>query len=129
MPTPNPRFDARILVTGSRNWVDEKAVAKALLNAWLDYRDHGTPILVHGGCPTGADAIADKVWRKQGFPVEVHPADWDAHGKAAGPLRNQAMVDLGADLVLAFPLGVSRGTRDCMARARSAGLLVQEVAT
>lgn len=43
---------------------------------------------------------------------------------AAGPLRTRDMVALGADLVLAFPLGPSRGTRSCMRLARQAGLSV-----
>lgn len=34
------------------------------------------------------------------------------------------MVDLGADLCLAFPLPDSRGTKDCMARAKKAGIKV-----
>ena len=34
------------------------------------------------------------------------------------------MVDLGADVCLAFPLGESRGTRDCMRRASEAGIPV-----
>jgi hypothetical protein len=38
------------------------------------------------------------------------------------------MVDLGADLVLAFPLGKSEGTRDCIRRATAAGIHVREVA-
>lgn len=42
----------------------------------------------------------------------------------AGLYRNQEMVDLGADVVLAFQRNGSRGTQDCMDRARRAGLTV-----
>ncbi len=41
-------------------------------------------------------------------------------GKAGGPVRNQAMVDSGADLCLAFPDNKSIGTWDCVQRARAA---------
>ena len=34
------------------------------------------------------------------------------------------MVNAGADLCLAFPLGESRGTRDCVRRADAAGIPV-----
>lgn len=95
---------ARILVTGSRGWTDEEQINRALYDAWAEH--HGIPgdiVLVHGGCPTGADAIADRQWRARsgGEPVEVHPADW-SQGRSAGFQRNAAMVDLGADLCLAF---------------------------
>ncbi|BBX09437.1 hypothetical protein MAIC_42400 [Mycolicibacterium aichiense] len=53
---------------------------------------------------------------------EWHPADWDQYGKAAGHIRNNHMVSLGADLCLPFPLGESRGTRGCMLAAQKAGI-------
>lgn len=123
----------RILVTGSRDWNDRDTIRSALLteiNAALFSDGDSWPVLVHGGCPTGADAIADEVWRDLmtrypplGTP-EVHPADWRKHGRAAGPKRNAHMVSLGADVCLAFPLGASRGTRGCMALAEKAGIPV-----
>ncbi len=47
-------------------------------------------------------------------------ADWDRLGKAAGPVRNQAMVTSGGDLGVAFPHPDSRGTWDCVDRMRAA---------
>jgi hypothetical protein len=114
----------RILVTGSRNWADRDAVWSAL-NKAASVR---SIILVHGDCPTGADAMA-KAWCRTQPDVleEAHPADWERYGKAAGPKRNQKMVDLGADICLAFPLPDSRGTLDCMAKAEAAGIPVRVV--
>jgi hypothetical protein len=114
----------RVLVTGSRDWSDEAAVCTTLTEL-LRLADRIT--VVHGACPTGADAIAHR-WASDtpGATPEPHPADWSI-GKKAGPLRNQAMVDLGADVCLAFPVGESRGTRDCMRRAEAAGIPVQAV--
>lgn len=123
----------RILVTGSRAWVDRDTIRSALLtqiNAAVFADDSRWPVLVHGGCPTGADAIADEVWRDLMTRYtsldepEVHPADWRSEGRAAGPKRNARMVALGAAVCLAFPLGESRGTRGCMALARKAGIPV-----
>jgi hypothetical protein len=79
-------------------------------------------VLVSGNCPTGADAIAERFWEANGMPVERHPADWKTFGKAAGPKRNQEMVDLGADVCLAFPMKGSRGTMHCMKAAKAAGI-------
>jgi len=108
----------RILVTGSRRWADEDAVWMAIVN-----EARAEPlVIVHGDCPTGADAIAKAgaEWMLDTVQ-EAHPADW-SQGRGAGPRRNQEMVDLGADLCLAFPLGESPGTKDCMRRALAAGI-------
>lgn len=65
----------------------------------------------------------------RGWNIEEYPANWDLHGNAAGPIRNQRMVDLRppADVLVAAPLGKSPGTRDCMARARKAGIRVVDI--
>lgn len=69
--------------------------------------------------------MAGRLWASWDGDVECVPADWATLGNRAGPIRNQAMVDLGDYLAcLAFPLGESRGTRDCMARAEAAGIPV-----
>jgi hypothetical protein len=55
--------------------------------------------------------------------VEMKP-DWKRHGPAAGPMRNQRMLDWGPDLVVAFAGG--KGTADMVRRARAAGVDVIE---
>lgn len=115
----------RILVTGSRHWRDRETIERALLAVWLEFDRPTDMILMHGDCPTGADQIASDCWKRNGLPEDPHPADWDRHGRAAGPIRNQHMVDIGADVVLAFPLGKSPGTRGCIKAARAAGLPVR----
>lgn len=117
----------RILITGSRDWTDRSAILGSI--AQFEEQSGVLPqevTVVHGACPTGADAIADEMTHALGCQVERHPADWATHGKAAGPIRNAVMVSLGADICLAFPLGESRGTRSCMRMARNAGIPVVE---
>ena len=93
---------SRILVTGSRDWADYGAIRDAL-NEALHALAPGTPVLVHGDCESGADAIARQIWVEHWRrPEEPHPADWARHRKRAGYLRNEAMVGLGADVCLAF---------------------------
>lgn len=112
----------RILITGSRHWSNKPVVAQAIRQAWLDAgKPHGVTV-VHGGA-TGADYIAGVYAKRLGFTVEVHEADW-SKGKRGGPERNQKMVDLGADICLAFPLPDSTGTLDCMNKAAQAGIPV-----
>ena len=118
----------RVLVTGSRDWPDALTVHRALTEL---LREHGALAVVHGACRAGADSIAAQwvaqaVRRSPGRVVEEpHPADWGRYGRKAGPLRNQRMVDLGADLVLVFTYGDSRGTADCARRAEKAGIPVR----
>lgn len=67
-----------------------------------------------------------------GMWLEAYPADWAHRPRAlAGPERNQQMLDLGADQVVAFfahgrayGAGISGGTNDMVRRAVQAGIEV-----
>lgn len=98
----------RILITGSRDWTDVDLITSSLQAAWRLLGSPTEGVLVSGSCRTGADAIAEEVWDRQGFPIESHPADWSI-GKQAGFVRNAEMVNLGADLCLAFIKNESKG--------------------
>lgn len=119
---------ARLLVTGSRYFNDAGLMHAAISDAVSTLQGFGFAhiVLVHGGA-RGADTLAAQIGRSMGLEIEAHPARWDAYGKAAGPLRNKEMLELGADLVLAFPVGESRGTRGCMQLAREKGCAVVSV--
>lgn len=115
----------RILITGSRNW-DDKWKLEDILDQWAAaYVTIGETdvILVSGACPTGADRLAEEEAVKLGMTVERHPADWNKHGKSAGFIRNQEMVNLGADVCLAFIKDGSKGATHTLNAARKAGIL------
>lgn len=108
----------RILITGSRNWDDRESVLAALdkvrtdadLWSW-DY------VVVHGGA-LGVDTFAGDYAESMGMAVEVHPArDFETP-----LLRNQHMVDLGAEVCLAFADRWASGTGHCARAARKAGI-------
>lgn len=62
------------------------------------------------GLARGADIYGKKYLRlERGLPVKDFPADWNTHGKAAGPIRNAEMRDY-ADGLIAFIWDGSRGT-------------------
>jgi YspA, cpYpsA-related SLOG family len=116
----------RVLITGSRDWEGLAAENRVYLVldkvAELSYVLGLPLVLVHGDCPTGADPCADR-WgmrRHKFVTVERHPADWATYGKAAGPIRNKIMVDLGADMCIGFLRNNSDGTSGTLRLAREA---------
>ncbi len=94
----------RILVTGSRNWTDERVVARALASL-SSLQDMQPFAVVHGGAK-GADSLAEAWCQRWKVPTEVHKPDYKAYPGPVAPLRrNDAMLDSGIDLVVAFRLG------------------------
>lgn len=113
-----------LVVSGSR---DGHPHVSQVLDRWV--AKHGAPELVVLGDAFGVDAGARSWAIARSHRHQVHRADWLTHGRRAGPMRNLAMVQAGriAGHLVAFPVGESRGTRDCMRQALAAGLTVFEV--
>lgn len=100
----------KILVTGSRDWTDARKVEFEIFRALYEAKcPYPEAVLMHGACPTGADALADTYARATGMHVVTFPAEWDRYGKRAGYLRNVAMVHDSPDICLAFIRNGSRG--------------------
>jgi basic membrane lipoprotein Med (substrate-binding protein (PBP1-ABC) superfamily) len=112
----------RIGVTGGRDYANPEKVRAAL--AIFDPWQRSPHTLVEGGA-RGADAHAHNFALDYGWDIQVFRADWDAYGKAAGPIRNQQMADSGLDVLIAFQGGT--GTQDMVSRAKKAGVLVLRV--
>ena len=112
----------RVLVCGDRNWIDAE-----LLFDTLDSLER--PLVVVEGGARGADRLARAWAQARDVPWEEYPADWSHRGKAAGPIRNQQMLDTGPDVVIAFhdDLDGSKGTRDMVSRALKANVAVRVV--
>lgn len=111
----------RILVTGSRDWTDKRSIAKKLC-LFIRPTDGQVVTLVSGNCPMGADFMAEEVARNLEWNVELHPANWELHGKRAGFIRNQEMVNAGADLCLAFIKNKSKGATMTANLSEEAGI-------
>jgi len=111
-----------ILVCGSRDWKNIELIR--------DHLSRLSPVkVIHGGC-SGADMISGVIAKEIGIPVQVFPADWKSHGRSAGPIRNQKMLDEGKpDLILAFHNNIdsSRGTKDMVKRAKKIGVPVDVI--
>jgi hypothetical protein len=97
----------RVMVSGSRNWVDTDLIYKELDKLLTTFP--GKLILIHGGA-SGADDIANSWAKVNNVPVEVFMPKWEELGKKAGALRNIEMVKSGVDTGLAFMIDNSPGT-------------------
>lgn len=107
----------RVLVYGGRDYAGREA-----LFAELDRIDKANRIevVVHGAA-RGADTLGGEWATLRDRVTVAFPARWDVHGKSAGPLRNQQMIDEGRiDLAVQCPGG--RGTADMRARLIKAGI-------
>lgn len=125
-------------VTGGRFYGNGQKVFRA-----FDLLVVTDPVLVYGGA-SGADEYA-RLWAEdKGWATKRFEADWErecdnrcTHGPrrrrrdgstfcpSAGPIRNQAMVDYGLDLLVAFP--GNNGTMDMIRRAKAAEVLILRV--
>lgn len=117
-------FAPRVLVCGSRHWDDTDAIHERL----GELPDH--TVILQGGA-MGADRLAMGVANRRSLAVTTYYADWQRYGRAAGPKRNQRMLDHGQpDFVIAFHEDIrsSKGTLDMVRRARKAGVPVEIIA-
>ena len=109
----------RILFTGSRKL---KVPASLVRSYFLELaREHGKFEVIVGDAG-GTDAAIRSLAYEFEHPCRVFFADWDTHGRSAGPIRNQEMVDTHPNLCVAFPGGA--GTANCTRLAKMAGIKI-----
>lgn len=106
----------RVIIAGGRDFTDYNAVDEVMT------RVHWPTRILSGGAK-GADAEGERWAKMWGVPCDVYPAEWDTHGKAAGPIRNAEMAD-NADVLVAFWDGRSSGTKNMIVTALRKGLEV-----
>ena len=111
-----------VLVLGKRDFTDYIIFRCILDKSLASINDN--IIIVEGGA-RGTDALAKQYAIEHHYEFIEFPADWDKYGKAAGIIRNDEMVNFIKDKpckALFFWDGQSRGTGDCLRRAKRAGI-------
>lgn len=115
----------RIVVSGSRTLRNLDTV----LDAWTDGLHEANPwetpwVLLHGGAAGVDRIVAESVEADTRYGLTVRfDADWEAHGKRAGVLRNVKMLEQ-ADALVAIWDGESRGTKHAIDAAVKMGVPV-----
>jgi hypothetical protein len=121
------------IVCGSRVFNNATMMHSTLNSA---VAKHGAPKVIFHGAAKGADLLAGE-WAVQTFTADGEtkivpvPADWDQHGRGAGPIRNRKMAELakevgGRVVCFAFPVVTeeNRGTFDMVTVAFKSGFNV-----
>jgi hypothetical protein len=107
----------RVIIAGSRDVTDYEMVLYCVNMSGFQITE-----VVSGDAP-GVDQLGIRYAWKNKLELYRFPADWETHGKAAGPIRNQEMAD-NADALIAIRKNLSRGTTDMINRAKAKGLRV-----
>lgn len=68
--------------------------------------------VVSGGCWKGADRFAEMIADERRIPIMILNADWDKHGKAAGPIRNTDIAQWSSVLLAMVASDRTGGTED-----------------
>jgi hypothetical protein len=112
----------KVIIAGGRDFADYNLLATKCTHLFQRHTD----IEVVSGAASGADMLGERYADAMGLPVSRFPADWAAHGKAAGHVRNSQMAAY-ADALVLFWDGRSRGSASMLGMARKHNLLVRIV--
>lgn len=107
----------KLIIAGSRTITDYAFLLRA-----LDLSGFKPTEIVSGGCK-GPDLLGERYAEENGLKIKRFLADWQAHGKAAGPIRNSQMATY-ADALIALWDGQSAGTADMIRKAKKRNLKV-----
>lgn len=107
----------RVIIAGGRDYHNYDTVLEAIEESGLQI-----DVVVSGGA-NGVDALGERYAVEMNLPLAVFMADWQTHGRAAGPIRNRKMAE-NADALIAVWDGQSRGTKNMIETATKRGLLV-----
>ena len=85
----------KLIIAGSR----DIEVTTAQIQEYVDASGF-FPSCIVSGKARGVDSCGEYWAKGKNLPIMPFPADWDKHGKAAGPIRNKHMADVGDALLL-----------------------------
>lgn len=108
----------KVIICGGRDYSDYETLSVCLDNCYKWWK---FTLVITGGA-RGADQLAHLWAYKKQLPTKVMHADWDTYKKAAGPIRNQQMLNENPDIVIAFKGGT--GTEHMITIARKSGVPV-----
>ena len=109
----------RVIIAGSRGFFDWRLLCKKV-GTILKNIPQEEIVIITGGA-NGADKLGKKYADLMGYRHEEYLADWTAHNRKAGVIRNREMAE-EADALICFWDGESRGSKDMISVAEKKGL-------
>lgn len=112
----------KVIIAGSR----DLNVSIGEIDRAVEAAQFSVSMLVSGGA-SGIDRVGE-MWARSVFSlVRIFPADWETHGRAAGPIRNAKMASFSDALIAIYRKGkLTPGTRSMISEARKRGLKIYE---
>lgn len=104
----------KVGIVGSRSITDSKYVFSVLDFYLARLLEENEVVVVSGGA-IGIDSLGAQWAELRKLKTEIYLPDWQTHGKKAGFLRNQQIID-NSDYLIAITTG-SNGTADSIKRA------------
>lgn len=115
----------KLIIAGSRDLKLSEEQIFTIIEEELDDLNV-VPEIIFSGNSGKVDLIGELYAITKGIPLRLFKADWDKYGTAAGPIRNQLMVN-EADILLLIWDDISRGSRDIFKKAIKQKIKVHEV--
>ncbi len=131
-----------LLISGSRS-IDDMEIFRRAIHEFMANEFAGeyplplnkTIYQIVSGNARGVDSVAERFAKKQGIDLAIFPANWEKHGNAAGPIRNEQMLDYGimmADLMdvevrllaIPFPGAEGGGTNHMIQKCKNEGMKI-----
>lgn len=106
-----------VIIAGGRDITDYDLIERAVQQSGFDIEQ-----VVSGGAK-GVDTLAVLYAQKHDKHLALFMADWDRHGRKAGPIRNGQMAEY-ADALIAIWDGKSKGTKNMIDQATAKGMPV-----
>ena len=99
----------KLIIAGSRKLLNRRSIhEKFIESTCYDFFEIFPTEIVSGNSGI-ADWSGEKFAWIQNLQIKKFPADWNKHGKAAGPIRNREMAEYSDALLLIWD-GTSRGS-------------------
>jgi len=106
-----------VIIAGSRTYEKYDELLDCIEEANINITK-----VISGGA-SGVDKLGERYAHENNKELEVYRADWNKHGKAAGPIRNRQMAAV-ADGLIALWDGKSPGTKNMIDEANKKNLVV-----
>lgn len=112
----------KVIIAGSRHYPPE--LATQLVQQAIKNSGYTITHLINGTAK-GIDQAAARWAKQNNIPTINYPPNWKEHGKAAGPIRNQQMVNNADALILIWD-GQSKGSKNILQQAQNKRLKIHQ---